>query len=451
MIAFLKEVKGKFGVDKAIFYTILSRVLQAGGGLLSVVFITKFLTPTEQGYYYTFASILAIQIFFELGLSSIITQYAAYEFAHLKWSAEGLLNGEEYYKSRLASILKFCVKWFGVIAIVLLLVLIIVGLIFFSTYNSKGVVVNWRIPWFILCISTALNLFIDPLLAFFDGLNEIEDMAKIRLIQKSVNIFLLYLLFAMGFKLYSSPIASIAAILINYIQILATKRYKLLKTIWLSHGKDTINYLKDIFPFQWRIALSWISGYLIFQLFVPVVFATDGSVAAGRMGMTLAALSGVLSISLSWVNTKVPIFSQLISKKNYIQLDETFFKTLKQSSAVCALCLVLLISIVIVLQKLNLSVGNRFLSYPQLIMLSLASFVNQFVATLATYLRCHKKEPYLLQSVVLGILTAMSTLLLGKFYGVNGIVIGYTAIIVLISLTWSVIVFRNKRIEWHQA
>ena len=34
-------------------------------------------------------------------------------------------------------------------------------------------------------------------------------------------------------------------------------------------------------------------GYFIFQLFNPVLFATEGAVVAGQMGMTLAALNGI--------------------------------------------------------------------------------------------------------------------------------------------------------------
>jgi hypothetical protein len=77
MIKLLKNVSNKIGIDSAIAFTILSRIIQAGGGVITLLFVAKFLTKIEQGYYYTFGSILAIQIFFELGLSGIITQFVA--------------------------------------------------------------------------------------------------------------------------------------------------------------------------------------------------------------------------------------------------------------------------------------------------------------------------------------------------------------------------------------
>jgi O-antigen/teichoic acid export membrane protein len=359
VISIIKSLSNKAGIDGAVAFTIFSRIIQAVGGLISVVFISRFLSAAEQGYYYTFASIIAVQIFFELGLSGIITQYTAHEFAHLKWENETDLVGELYYKSRLSSLLRFCVKWFGILSITLFVALLAVGYYFFSKYNN-GQNIKWQSPWIILCLATAANLFIDPILAFFDGLGEVKDMAKVRLVQRIAYILIMYILFALGFKLYSGAIASLFAIGVNYIQIVFSKRIRLLKIIWLCKAEWIIDYVKEIFPYQWRIALSWISGYFIFQLFNPVLFATEGAVTAGQMGMTLAALNGVLSVSISWISTKVPMFSNLIAKKEYDNLDKVFDLTVKRANIICIICLVILIAAVQTLKYNHLIIGNRF-------------------------------------------------------------------------------------------
>ena len=74
----------KIGVDQAILFTGLARIVQAIGGLVVVVLVTKKLTNIEQGYYFTFASILAIQIFFELGFNNILSQYVAHEAINIR-------------------------------------------------------------------------------------------------------------------------------------------------------------------------------------------------------------------------------------------------------------------------------------------------------------------------------------------------------------------------------
>jgi len=448
IISLFKNLGKKIGIDGAIAFTILTRLIQAGGGIISIVFIARFLTPAEQGYYYTFASILAIQIFFELGLSGVITQYTAHEFAHLSWGENFQIIGDGYYSSRLSSLLRFCVKWFAIIAIVLFFVLLAAGFYFFGKFNSNTGIM-WQFPWIILCLTTSLNLFIDPLLAYFDGLGHVKDMAKVRLWQKSINTVLLFVFFALGFKLYSAALASLAAILFNYFQIIFSGRVNFLKAIWKAKNQWVINYYHEIFPFQWRIAVSWISGYFIFQLFNPVLFATEGPVVAGQMGMTIAALTGIGSISMSWINTKIPMLSTFIAKEDYTELDKHFKKIFINSTAISIFCVLILVAGVQLARHFHLTIGNRFLMLIPFLCMGIASVINHMVYAFATYLRCHKKEPMLVQSIVCGVLVSLSTFILGHKFGVNGITVGYFTLTLLVGLTWTVFTFNLKRNEWH--
>ncbi|AMR32928.1 hypothetical protein A0256_16635 [Mucilaginibacter sp. PAMC 26640] len=447
MLIFFKKILGKLGIDGAIAFTLLTRVIQALGGFGSVVFIGLFLSGDERGYFYTFSSILAIQVFFELGLSGIITQYTAHECAHLQW-IHGSLAGNDYHKSRLSSLLRFFIKWFGVISILLFFILLASGCYFFSTFNQNPSV-NWRSPWILLCLATSLNLFIDPLLAFLDGLGEVKDMAKVRLVQKTANVILLFLFFGLGFKLYSSALASLLSILINYVQIFFTSRRYKLVAIWKLQGKEVINYMTEIFPFQWRIALSWASGYFIFQLFNPVIFAFDGAVAAGQMGMSLQILNGISGLSMSWITTKVPKMSALIATKLFGELDQLFNRTLRSLIFVSCSIVIVFYGFYFVFYYFNNPLSQRFLPPIPLTALCVVTIINQFIFSWATYLRCHKQEPFLLNSVVIGSICALSTFGLGNYYGMKGVVFGYSAISIFISLPWAFFIFRNKKQLWH--
>jgi hypothetical protein len=75
MTVLLKSLLQKIGMDKSIAYSSGARVVQGIAGVLTVFFVSTFLTGVEQGFYFTFGSILALQVFFELGLTGIMTQY----------------------------------------------------------------------------------------------------------------------------------------------------------------------------------------------------------------------------------------------------------------------------------------------------------------------------------------------------------------------------------------
>lgn len=453
MIKLIKRGSDKIGIDGAIAFTILSRVIQAGGGVITLIFIAKCLTKVEQGYYYTFGSILAIQVFFELGLSNIITQFVAHENANLIWKDRTSFTGSEESSSRLASLLRFTVRWFGVIAVLLFFGLLIAGYFFFGVFGKNDVDVNWQIPWVILSITTSLSLMVSPILAFFEGLGRVKEVARIRMIQQIVQLSLVLLFFSMGFKLFSAPIAAIAAFAIVPIWILLGPKIKLLQFIWSKIGEWQVNYRLEIFPFQWKIALSWISGYFIFQLFNPVLFATEGAVVAGQMGMTLTVLNAIFSLSFSWISTKVPVFSSLIAQKDYEKLDSLFNKTLMESVVINIFAVIVFFCAILVLRYFNLKIagknfGERFLPCLPMFFMIIPTILNHIVGAWATYLRCHKKEPMLIQSIVMGGLCCFSTIGLGHYFGVIGITLGYM-LLTMVGFIWTYFIFSIKKMEWH--
>ena len=75
--------------------------------------------------------------------------------------------------------------------------------------------------------------------------------------------------------------------------------------------------------------------------------------------------------------------------------------------------------------------------------------LNLIVSSWATYLRCHKKEPYLLNSIVAGVLSTASTIILGKYYGLLGISAGYLLLNIFM-FPWAYKIFTDKRKLWHQ-
>lgn len=446
-------LNSKIGIDKAIGYTLSARIIQAVGSFVSLYLIALYLTKEEQGFYYTFGSILAIQVFFELGFNGIITQYAAHESAYI-FTYEKSLNETEYKaQSRLSSLLQFCIKWFSILSIALFIILLIVGYVFFDKYGH-GVDVNWKLPWLILVINTSLSFVLSPLFSFLEGIGRVKDMAKLRLVQQSVNLVVLWTMLSSGGQLYSAPIAGLFSLFVILCIFLFSDFRPVLLKIWQLIGEYKVSYKMEIFPYQWKIALSWISGYFIFQLFNPVLFATDGAVVAGQMGMTLAVLNGIQSLSMSWMSTKVPLYSNLIALKDYKPLDSIFGKTLKQSAFISALALIVMFLLIYFIRNYHILVhgmnlGERFLSYTPMLLMMGALFLNQFVFSWATYLRCHKKEPYLFMSIITGILCMLSTVFLGKYFGVIGITLGYF-FITACYVVWAYNLFIYNKKIWHE-
>lgn len=453
---YIKTIGNKLGVDKAIAYSSGARIIQAFTGVGSIFFISTFLTGIEQGFYYTFGSILAIQVFFELGLTGIMTQYVAHEVSHLTLDYNNEYQGENKYKSRLASLIRFCIKWYSILALLVFVFILMIGYIYFTKYGEdQGETVSWKFPWLIICIATAIKFFQSPFTNILFGLGFVKEISKISFWQQIIIPAVSWFGLIVGLKLYVLGLASLITIIIWFYFIKKQNLLPVIINLLKIKIDEKVEYKEEIFPYQWKIALSWISGYFIFQLFNPVLFATEGAVIAGQMGMTLTALNSIQVLSLSWLNTKIPLYSKYIALKEYSQLDSIFKKTLKQMTSICTLLLITFILFIIFLDISDIRIGNsnlsnRFLSIYPTILLIIAILSDQFVNSWATYLRCHKKEPYLALSITMGILCGLSTIYLGKLYGLYGIVIGYVLLKIFIALPWANIIYKKKKKMWHE-
>lgn len=392
---------------------------------------------------------MALQVFFELGLTNILTQYVAYETAQLKWNDNSKLIGPSLNLSRLSHLLHFSVIWYSIIAGIFLLFLILGGSLYFVKYGSKDVTVSWVYPWLLVSISASLNLFSAPFLAILTGLDKVKEVAKIRFYQQITIPLFLWLGLSLNWGLYVLGISHLLSFIMLLIWFLITPMFKIFKNIWKEVIIEKVSYIREIFPYQWKIAVSWISGYFVLQLFNPVLFASEGAIVAGQMGMSLVAFNAIAAFSQSWINTKVPIMTKMIARKEYDELDSLFKKTLRQLSKVFLLLMLCFFGFLFLLRFFDLSVGQRFLPWTPLILMSIPLFVSQYVNSWATYLRCHKKEPLLLYSIVTGGLCCFSTLYLGTKFGVDGMTGGYCIIICLMSI-WAHYIYTTKKVEWHK-
>src|SRR5262249_21228713 len=112
----LGRLAARVGIDRPVAHALLGHGWTMVAGPITLLMIATYLSAEEQGYFYTFNSLVALSVFFELGLSYVLMQAAAHESAHLAWTAGGALAGAPAHLSRLAAILRKGVRWYLVAA-----------------------------------------------------------------------------------------------------------------------------------------------------------------------------------------------------------------------------------------------------------------------------------------------------------------------------------------------
>ena len=436
------------GIDRAVMLYIFGRAWSTVAVPVTLFLVGTFLSGEEQGFYYTFGNILSLQIFFELGLVIVILQFASHEKAHLEWTPKWTLKGDSAAKSRLTSLMVMTLRWYSVAALLSVIFILPAGLYFFGVHQG-GAHVTWKVPWMWMSIVTAFALCVSPIFAVLEGCGLVADVAGIRLSQAIVSNAVLWFALSKHWGLFAAPMFATASLCCGIAWLAIKYRAFLIDMLHTRRDGPKIAWLVEIWPMQWRIALSWLSGYFIFQLFNPVLFAYQGSVEAGRMGMSLAVMQGLSSLAIIWVYTKIPLFGHLIAKQEYAELDRMFFVSLRRSVIVACLVGMMFCLGVFGLKAIHHPLSQRILDPLPFLLLTVVTIIGTVVQSMACYLRAHKQEPYLMPSLLGGLLIGGSTYVLGRYFGASAIVIGYLAMTIIL-LPWNVWIFIGKRREWHK-
>lgn len=429
------------GLDFHVLVTLLFRSWAVVAGGATVFLLPLWLSPTEQGYYFTFASVLALQIFFELGLNQIVMQLVSHEVAHLTETADGRLTGKEAHLGRLSSLARLISRWYGMAAILFALVGGVAGTVFFMQKGTEPMSV-WLGIWVVMVGATAVNLWLSPGLAVMEGCGKVGQVARLRLVQSVLGYALLWSTLLSGAGLWTATSLPVVSAVCTGYWLKA--HGNMLR--WLSSRaidvKNQLQWRTDVLPLQWRIALSWASGYFIFHLFTPMVFSHHGAIEAGRLGMALTVFSAISTIGMSWVNAKAPNFTKHIARGERLELNILFKGLILRSTLVIALSSASVVLVAWYLDLIGIPQMMRIASPSVLAVLAIVTTVNSMVFAMAVYMRAHREEPMLTQSVVVGILIACAVYI-GALYGVLTMMFLYMLVSIFVSLPWTIHLFHG--------
>ena len=447
----LTRLRHALGLDRAVVFTVLARGWSSLAGIVTLALIARFLSRAEQGYYYTFYSLVALQMIFELGFSVVILQTASHEAAHLQFHDHGRIEGPVAAHSRLASVLQKSVRWYTIGALVMVAILLPVGIRFFSSTPVATPPVHWLGAWCLVVVASGFTFQIDPTFSFLEGCGFVSSVARARLMQAMAGTLLGWAALALHHGLYA-PGLLISSQAIVGILYLMRRRNLLGPLLRRVQTEFAIDWGTEVWPFQWRIAVSWVCGYFITQLFTPVLFhyrGAGGVIEAGQMGMTVNICGTLTSVAIAWMNTKAAPFGRLIALREFAALDRMFFRALRQSLGAALLASVAVWVAVALLRARGIPLALRILPLAPLALLLVTSMCNILVFAEALYLRAHKQEKFMMNSILGALWMVPAALLLGRWYGAYGIAVGYFLGTLFIGVGLGTTTFAKYRRVWH--
>lgn len=434
------------GVDRAIAITVLNRAWGVIAGPATLVFIVAYLTPIEQGFYFAFAGVLGLQIFFELGLGFVVMQTVSHLMAGQTLKTNEII-GDSNAVGRLGRLLTDLLRWYG-LACAAFIVIVMVGGYWFLGRTPASEMVAWQRPWLMVVPIFGLTILSNASFSFLEGLGLVADVALARLLQALLGFLSLWVMFFLGFKLMALVAMHAIYLLISGVWILGRHGQLLRNLIEKRATAGAIDWGREIWPFQWRIAVSWMAGYCGTQAITLILFDRLGAVEAGRFGLTLTALSAIASGATAWVSTKAPQFGRLVAGSQFDELNQLYQRAFRGAMVVGIFGTTLILVIVAMLDTLQFEIAERFVPFGALVALASATVISIKVSAEASYLRAFRREPYMWLSLAIGLAQVLLAIFMARRGDVFWVAAGYASVWIAFGLFWAHSLFVRLRSEY---
>jgi hypothetical protein len=441
-------------VDRAVFYAIASRAWQFLAGPISILVISACFTPQLQGYFYTFASLMGMQILVELGLHSVIINVCSHEWSQLNLDTSGSIAGDEAAMKRLAGLKRFVARWYAMVGLLFFVGAGVGGAIFLDQSHGDGSLPrsDWVAPWFCLVALNGLLLWAWAFSAMLEGCSQMAVVNRVRLLQFMSGNVAVWASMAAGFGLWAAVI-SVAVRLVWDYWLIAIRYREFWRSLNGCPSDHAISWQDEIWPLQWKMALSGVAAYLAFSLFTPVMFHFHGSVVAGQMGMTWTILTAIEGAAFAWVHARGPLFGRLAARRDWAEMDRVFVRLtaiswgfyLLGGIAVCLGVWILNLLPWDLTQRLAL----RMLPLPSTVVFALGFVLLHLPRCQMIYVRAHKQDPFLIASLTTYGLIAATVVLFGWTCGPMGVASGLLAVVALVNVPWWMWIWHRFRRDTH--
>jgi hypothetical protein len=212
-----------------------------------------------------------------------------------------------------------------------------------------------------------------------------------------------------------------------------------------------IAWREDVWPLQWRAALSSMSNFFSFTFATPVIFQIHGPAEAGRMGMTWTILAAIQGAASAWLQAKTPQLGMMISASDTHSMNRLFRKITIISVGIMVIGTGLFAGAVEILQRMQPHVAgwnwlpdlaeklitklpSRLLEPLPIVLFGLALSVNQLLTCCGTYIRAHKIDPLLTISCGSNLMIGLGILIVTDEYSATGAGAVCLSVLTLIAL-----------------
>lgn len=435
-------VVNRLGINRAVTFIYLNIMMTALQGLISVYFIVTRLTSHQQGIWYTFTSLAAFAVLADLGFTNMISQYVSHIYAKLRYE-NGLIAGDGNKIDELFSLIRYSIRLFSLVIIAAVLLLIIAGSVFFGSET-------WQVmaAFSLFSLVGGVNLFVVLMQSIYQGFDKVAEIQTVLFKGTVVTTIAILFLLMLGLNIWSLAISKGLGVAVMIFLL-----YKEAKYFWrqfLVHKiAGSYSWFRVIVPVQGKYALSFVSSFLIFNLYVPVIYKSVGSVMAGKFGLSYTIVMAMYTFSIAWVTSRVPTFNILVANNQRKELGRLLRKSLVLTISFYLLGSIIILALLCLINHYHLY-EKRFLSVSLTALILLSQLQTAIFHPLIIYLRAHKDDPWFVVALIYGALTGMAIFIILPLYGLKWLLVGINSINWFVAAPCGALLFFHYRRKYEQ-
>ena len=432
--------------DAGVRATVLSRAIALGGAPVTLYLAATRLAPNDQGWYFVAINIVAFAQLCELGLGTIIVQFASHEWPRLRWGRGGGLEGDPSARDSVAALLVSATRWFGAAALALFAVAGVGGALVFGG-NLSGSRVAFAVLWFGFVAVTSLYLLVIPFVCVAEGCGDLIAVQRMRAAQAAAILAALWTGILTAGPLAAAWLAATAQFVVAAVWLFRRHRGLLraprsLPALLLEGVKGVATRYRIE---QGRSARLWIALWVTPQLLAPVLLRMRGGDEAGRLGVTLAVATAPLTLAIAWLHGRYPSFGALVAGGKTHEFDALARRAAGEAATVFACGCAAVTGVVLVLPHLLPAFAMRFLPPQSLLALMGGNLAALLLQAMAGWLRTFRDEEIATPIVSGAVVVVIASAIAGTVGGANEMAAVFAAASLLIAVPVAGVHFARVR------
>ena len=427
------KTRGAYG------YALATRVIGAAGGLLTAELIARHLDKVDQGYYYSFLSLLGTQLVMEMGLATLLVVRSSHHARNLEWDGRGLASPPP---SDLVAMFRGAVRWYLVLALVSWLMCSAAGPWLLGEKFGK-----WGVAWLVASLAAGIQVATQPFVATLEGCGKVTESTRIRLLQTIGMHVGACSGLVLGGGLLAVGSGYGMMLLMGVAGLWRWRRlfYDLLRS---GTGGHVFSWWRDLWPAQWRLGFVGVTVFCIGSLPTLLILKHCGETMAGEWGMARRMFETILFAGAAMFTTRTAVFGSAFAQGQLERMTGNWRRTMVRALVLTAGAAAAAPVVLRVMAGLGFHFPERMGLTSLHVVLAVLTVVNCANWGVEVFVRSAGTEPYLVQSLARTVVTVGLLAWIVPTHGAYGAAWVLLVIAAVMILPWNCGMIRATIRRW---